>query len=172
MKNLLTLIRFAVVAGLALVAQPVLAYHDDNVEVLDEVVCESQKGRTTYCPLDTRGDVILTEQYSRTQCVEGHNWGADRRGIWVNQGCRGSFASVREIPRQRGRSNGYQANPQAIIRCESRGGDQSYCELPFRGRVRLVNQLSRSACVQGQSWGYDRRGVWVSQGCRGEFVVE
>ena len=152
-----------------------LAYHDeDDVEVIDEVLCESYKGRVAYCDIDTQGEVVLVEQVSRSQCIEGQTWGVDRRGLWVNQGCRGNFASVvQRQPRRRG-GGGY-APPQqpagTVIRCESHDQRQAYCALPFRGRVRLVNQISRAACTEGYSWGYDRRGVWVSQGCRADFEV-
>ncbi len=155
---------------------PAFAYHDDDVDVIDEVTCESYKGRVAYCDIDTRGDVVLVEQISRAQCVEGHSWGVDRRGLWVNQGCRGNFASVVERPR-RGRGGYRQNYPQqqqqqeTVIRCESHDQRQAYCALPFQGRVRLVNQLSRAACTEGYSWGFDRRGVWVSQGCRADFSV-
>ena len=38
-----------------------------------------------------------------------------------------------------------------------------------RGRVQLVRQLSSAACIEGRTWGQDARGVWVTDGCRGEF---
>jgi hypothetical protein len=31
--------------------------------------------------------------------------------------------------------------------------------------------LSRSACIDGDSWGYDDRGIWVDRGCRAEFAL-
>ena len=37
--------------------------------------------------------------------------------------------------------------------------------------VRLVRQLSSARCVEGQTWGQDRSGLWVTQGCRAEFEV-
>ena len=40
-----------------------------------------------------------------------------------------------------------------------------------RDRARLVEQRSRSACIEGRSWGYDRRGIWVSGGCEGLFEI-
>ena len=33
----------------------------------------------------------------------------------------------------------------------------------------LSTQLSSSGCYQGDTWGYDNRGVWVSGGCRADF---
>lgn len=158
-----------------LVSVNAVAWDRDEVDVIGEVICESYKGRVAYCDIDRQGDIVLVEQLSRSQCIEGQTWGVDRRGLWVTQGCRGSFASV--VQRQRrgygGRRGGY-APPQSnatVIRCESYDGQQAYCALPFRGRVQLVNQVSRSACTEGYSWGADRRGIWVSHGCRADFEV-
>jgi len=46
-----------------------------------------------------------------------------------------------------------------------------YCEVDTRGGVRLIKQNSNAACIVDQSWGYDRRGIWVDHGCRAEFEV-
>lgn len=58
-----------------------------------------------------------------------------------------------------------------VFRCESKDREHSYCRADVRGDVVLVEQLSRSRCIEGQTWGTDRRGVWVSGGCRAEFAV-
>ena len=65
--------------------------------------------------------------------------------------------------------NGYARG--GTFRCESTGGQQQFCQVDSRAGVRIVRQLSNSACVQGQSWGIARGGVWVSNGCRAEFAV-
>jgi hypothetical protein len=58
------------------------------------------------------------------------------------------------------------------IRCESgRFGRQKYCPAETDGRVRLVRDYSRGRCVEWRTWGYDRRGVWVDNGCKAEFRV-
>lgn len=57
------------------------------------------------------------------------------------------------------------------IRCESRDFRDNYCPADTRGGVRLARQTSRQACWEGESWGYDRRGIWVTKGCAGEFEV-
>ena len=44
-----------------------------------------------YCPADTRGGVQLVKQNSDSSCRQGKGWGYDRRGIWVNHGCRADF---------------------------------------------------------------------------------
>jgi hypothetical protein len=57
------------------------------------------------------------------------------------------------------------------ITCESRGHDRAYCSVDTRGGVRLVRQLSEARCENGRSWGTDRGGIWVSQGCRAQFAI-
>lgn len=58
-----------------------------------------------------------------------------------------------------------------LVRCESTGGEPRECAADARRGARLVRQLSRSACVEGESWGARQRAVWVSRGCRAEFLV-
>ena len=53
--------------------------------------------------------------------------------------------------------------------CESRDYRYTRCETGGARRVDLVRQLSKSECRYGQSWGYDRDGVWVDRGCAAEF---
>ena len=88
----LFLVLLMTTAPMLFCGQAAAYYDDDDVEVIDEVICESHKGRISYCEIDTQGEVVLVEQLSRTQCVEGQTWGVNRRGLWVNQGCRGNFA--------------------------------------------------------------------------------
>lgn len=58
-----------------------------------------------------------------------------------------------------------------VVRCESTDRRERYCPVDTRGGVALVHQRSRTACIPGRTWGYDRRGIWVADGCRGEFAV-
>ena len=57
-----------------------------------------------------------------------------------------------------------------VIRCESNDGRVHECATGG-GRVVLERKHSRCACIEGRSWGYGRRGIWVSQGCRADFRV-
>lgn len=68
-----------------------------------------------------------------------------------------------------GYGRGYE--PGGALRCESRDNRRQYCPADTRGGVRISRQLSSARCIQGSNWGYDGRGVWVSQGCRAEFVT-
>jgi hypothetical protein len=40
-----------------------------------------------------------------------------------------------------------------------------------KASVRLLKQRSDSSCRQGESWDFDRRGIWVDHGCRADFQV-
>lgn len=55
--------------------------------------------------------------------------------------------------------------------CESVDGQPRYCRTDTRGGVRLIRQLSKSKCYEGRTWGYDRGGVWVTDGCRAKFEI-
>ncbi len=59
------------------------------------------------------------------------------------------------------------------IRCGSHDGKYTYCRVS--GRVTdawLVHQNSDRPCREDRTWGWDNGGVWVDDGCRGEFDVE
>ncbi len=57
---------------------------------------------------------------------------------------------------------------QTVV-CESQNGRYARCNVPWRD-ARIVQQISGSACVRGQTWGFDRGGIWVTQGCRARFA--
>lgn len=156
-------------AGLAALAAPRAEAQYGYSEL---VRCESRDYRQVYCDIDSRGGVRIVNQLSDTACVEGRTWGFDRRGVWVSGGCRAEF----EVAGRGGYDSGYAGGGHdqgygRVVRCESRGYNQVYCDAETRGGVRLVNQLSSTECIEGQTWGADRRGLWVRGGCRGEFEL-
>ncbi|MFT4256609.1 MAG: DUF3011 domain-containing protein [Pseudoxanthomonas sp.] len=130
--------------------------------------CESNDNRYRRCNVDVRGDVQLVRQLSRTPCVRGRNWGRDRNGVWVNGGCRAEFVA--------GRGGGYYPdngrNHGRILGCESNDKRHRTCPASIRRGVQLVRQLSKTPCVRGRNWGWDRNGIWVSGGCRAEFRID
>jgi hypothetical protein len=112
--------------------------------------------------------VQLAKQRSDSPCRQGYSWGYDRGGIWVDRGCRADF-----IVNAYQYGSGYQDGPNSsTFSCSSDDGRRHYCSVNGRGRVRLAQQRSESACREGYSWGQDGRGVWVDHGCRADFVVE
>ena len=58
------------------------------------------------------------------------------------------------------------------VRCESSDGRSRECPIDSYGRVRLLRQLSGAPCIEGRTWGSANGRVWVSGGCRGEFVAD
>ena len=133
----------------------------------DEINCSSEDGHRHYCSTDTRGGVQMIKQRSDSPCVEGQTWGYDRQGIWVDRGCRADFSTGRG-----GYSNGgYGGDPQ-LVNCSSEDGHRHVCPINSNGRVRLEKQRSGSVCIEGRTWGYNDREIWVDRGCRGDFTVE
>ena len=135
------------------------------------VSCESRNYQQAICPtgMQITGAWVI-EQRSSAPCIQGQTWGFQNSEIWVTQGCAADFGM---------QGSGIVVAPVPImpsvssIVCESRDYQQQFCATGRQvGRAWLVTQRSRSACIQGQSWGYDGRGIWVSQGCEGEFAFE
>src|SRR6202012_1854020 len=55
------------------------------------LTCASDDGNRHYCAADTRYGVRMVNQRSGSPCRQGYSWGYDRRGIWVDRGCRADF---------------------------------------------------------------------------------
>lgn len=58
-----------------------------------------------------------------------------------------------------------------VIRCESKRGRDNYCTADTSGGVTLLRTRSDAPCVKDQSWGFDKTGIWVREGCRADFDV-
>ncbi|MCX6549885.1 MAG: DUF3011 domain-containing protein [Acidobacteria bacterium] len=57
------------------------------------------------------------------------------------------------------------------ISCESRPGVRTVCLGDSSAGVALVKEAGPAACLLGKTWGYDDKGVWVADGCSGEFQL-
>ena len=134
-----------------------------------QVTCASDDGRRHLCQVDTSRGVRMTNQRSGSPCIQGQTWGYDRRGIWVDRGCRADFYLSNGGP-------GYGPGPRppqgVVISCSSDNGRRNYCPANIGRGVQLTNQRSGSPCIQGQTWGYDRQRIWVDRGCRADFFVQ
>ncbi|TDR48668.1 hypothetical protein DFR29_101291 [Tahibacter aquaticus] len=146
----------------------------------DSIECRSENYRYARCDAGWR-DARLVRQLSGSSCVRGQTWGIDRRGsIWVDRGCSGVFVEAGGGGGGHGGGGGGGWNPgpdwDRDISFVCRSSDYRYnmCQVDVGrgGEVRLVRQISSTRCVQGRTWGYNRAGVWVDQGCAAEFVVE
>jgi Protein of unknown function (DUF3011) len=127
----------------------------------DNINCSSEDGNRHYCSVDTRGGVQMVNQRSGSPCIQGQTWGYDRGGIWVDRGCRADFVTGQ---------SGYGGGSQTV-NCSSEDGRRRYCSVDTRGGVQMIKQRSDATCIQGQTWGYDRGGIWVDRGCRADFSV-
>lgn len=58
----------------------------------NKVTCESAGGNYQYCRVNTDNNVKLEKQLSFSECRQNYSWGYDRRGIWVDRGCRAEFS--------------------------------------------------------------------------------
>ena len=54
--------------------------------------------------------------------------------------------------------------------CESKNNGRRQCNISGDGSVRLEKQLSKSRCVEDDTWGRNMEGIWVDRGCRGQFA--
>jgi hypothetical protein len=150
-----------------------------------DVRCASQGYNYNMCQVDTgRGSrVYLVRQVSKTPCAEGNNWGWNRAGIWVNGGCEGVFRVQRRWgggpPPGPGPGPGpWQPGPgwdaSINVRCASGGYNYNMCQVDTgRGsRVYVSRQVSKTPCVEGRTWGWNRAGIWVDGGCEAVFTVD
>lgn len=107
----------------------------------------------------------LISQFSRTDCIEGRTWGFYRDTLWVDNGCRGRFEVITR--------EDYPSRSE-LVKCSSNDYRFDSC-YPSSGQtirfVVLERQESRTDCIEGRTWGYDRHRIWVDNGCRGIFRV-
>jgi hypothetical protein len=157
--RLSTFLRFL---GLAFVLLVIPAF----AAAQQSITCEANNDNRKYCGNYNPGEVRLERQISGSPCIEGQTWGVDRQGLWVERGCRAVFTIG-------GRWNGGgPGGGQNSIKCESNDGHRNYCgNVDRNDRVNLQQQISGSPCIEGRSWGVDRSGLWVDDGCRAIFRV-
>jgi hypothetical protein len=134
---------------------------------IQAVTCESHNNVRVACPAETKYGVALVRNTGENECVLGKSWGFDDKGVWVAENCRAQFAL-----------GGYRLPPAAKLPptamkliCESADGQKKICQVDASHGVGLLRQIGETDCVLNKSWGYGRDGIWVSEGCRAEFVV-
>ncbi|AGG87875.1 DUF3011 domain-containing protein [Rhodanobacter denitrificans] len=169
--------------GLLGVAPPAQAQSDAPVR------CVSNDGHYARCAVPWRY-VELYKQESTAVCLRGESWGMDYGTLWVDRGCRGLFGPAERDDyaygnRDRGRYDDrdddrgdWRPGPgwdrRISLQCDSNQKKYQMCQVDVgrHGRVRLGRQFSDANCVEGYSWGWNRAGVWVAHGCRGQFLVD
>lgn len=65
-----------------------------------------------------------------------------------------------------------QAQAEAtLLNCASVDGGRQHCAGYTGAGVALGKSTGSATCLLGRNWGYDADGVWVTEGCGGEFVL-
>jgi len=118
------------------------------------IECGAAAGDRSTCPADTSQGVVLIHQAGAGNCVLGRTWGFDATGVWTADGCRGTFAFT---------------DNRVTVPCSAAAGAREVCKADTAAGVALVGDAP--ACILGRTWGYDRDGIWVSDGCHGTFVL-
>jgi hypothetical protein len=56
------------------------------------------------------------------------------------------------------------------VTCVAASSERTYCVGDTSTGVLLIRSNGPGECLLGRTWGYDQTGVWVTDGCSGEFV--
>jgi hypothetical protein len=61
--------------------------------------------------------------------------------------------------------------PRPTVLCMSAPGTRTQCPANTSHGVTLLRSTGAGQCEIGRTWGYDQTGVWVADGCSGEFSL-
>jgi len=64
-----------------------------------------------------------------------------------------------------------QVTVSAVVNCVSTADQRQHCPANTNAGIVMLHQTSETSCLLGRNWGYDGDGVWVSEGCGGEFAT-
>ena len=67
--------------------------------------------------------------------------------------------------------NFVQASVSSVVSCVSTGKERQQCPADTRAGIVMLRPTGEAACLLGRNWGYDDQGVWVSEGCGGDFAT-
>jgi hypothetical protein len=141
------------------------------------ITCSSDDGKRHFCNMHEFDDARLLNQRSGSPCSRGDTWGVEGHSIWVDRGCRADFQMMMRggagyEPGGPGYGGPGSNNQGQQIRCSS--NNMNYVRCRVSGKIagaQMNRQISGSACVQGETWGWDKKGLWVDKGCRADFTV-
>jgi predicted porin len=66
---------------------------------------------------------------------------------------------------------GVAAGASTTVTCVSEPGERRECPADTSAGVALARDTGTAACLLGVNWGYGTTGVWVSDGCGGQFTL-
>ncbi|WP_156255067.1 DUF3011 domain-containing protein [Sandarakinorhabdus oryzae] len=142
-----------------------------------EITCESWNYREAACPVPGAVRVQLL-RVRGGECIEGQTWYQDGSTIRVRNGCRAVFRIDANNgwgvggwdPNWNGNRPGYER--WQVIRCESWNYRDQRCAVGgVIGNARLLRVIAGD-CRDGATWRWDRRALYVRNGCRADFEVQ
>jgi hypothetical protein len=68
-------------------------------------------------------------------------------------------------------SSAENSSASSSVTCSSAAGEQQHCPADTASGVILMRSTGSAGCLLGKTWGYDDKGVWVKDGCIGDFLV-
>ncbi len=144
---------------------------------LETITCESRNNQRQDCRVNDIdvSSVHVERQLSHSSCDRGYTWGVSDGensppGIWVDRGCRATFAYT-----TRGGGGGYQpygGTPHDFeMPCESLRGEWVHCDVQQAHLARIDIIAGNDECNAYKAWGVDDTGIWVRNQCQGAFRV-
>jgi hypothetical protein len=110
-----------------------------NATAQRTIDCGAAVGDRNTCEADTSSGVVLVRQSGEGNCALGRTWGFDAKGVWVADGCRGTFVFT---------------DDRVTVTCSAVPGAREVCTANTAAGVALVT--GSPACMPGRTWGYDR----------------
>lgn len=155
--------------------------------LLMSAVCVAQPGAKSYAPEDLTGlsvndrirvlnneyaDLSGGQRLQRDQLefyldqIEQSDWGFTQ----IREDMQASLGDSEDYEGDYdGAQQGFPGGGGLAIECASIGNRYQECPSNFRF-PELVEQLSRSECIPGQTWGVRGSVIWVNGGCRARFA--
>ncbi len=156
--------------------------------------CSSNNGQYQTCPIPRNGPVQMVRQLSQAACVQGRTWGTRGNQVWVDKGCRAEFqvggpgygGPGYNHPPNAGYPGGPNHGPGwdrppayysgsfsgGRSNCTSgQGSGRVYCQ--SGGTFKYANPVRvNGQCVQNRTWGVSQYGLWVANGCSGQWEIK
>lgn len=165
---LLLIVIFVLVLLFVVIMVVVQDYDSDYILLL---CCELQFNKIWQCLIE--GCMCMVRQLLVICCVEDQNWGQSCCMFWVIEGCCVEFV----VDEQGcgcwlgcGWDCDWDDDGECLV-CEFYEQKDKECCIWVCYEVCLVKQKLVMLCVEDCNWGWDCRGVWVSDGCCVEFCV-
>lgn len=139
-----------------------------------EISCDSWNYQQARCPAPGARRVSLV-RVSGGSCVEGQSWRFDGSAILVRNGCRGVFRLDDGGWGGGGWGDGGGwggSGGSQTIRCESWNYRDATCPASDSIRNARLTRVIAGDCREGQTWRWDRRSIYVRNGCRADFEVQ